>query len=87
MSTSGRHEQKRQVKVLEFVPREELNRAEQRLEKQRREIERLQQEVERLRKELEAALRASKRQAAPHSRGSPQSHPKRPGRKPGRRYG
>jgi transposase len=87
MSASGRREQRRQAKVVEFVPRNELNRAEQRIEKQRREIERLQQEVERLRKELEAALRASKRQAAPHSRGAPKRHPKRPGRKPGRRYG
>ena len=87
MSASGRREQKRQPQVLEFVPREELNRAEQRLEQQRREIERLQQEVERLRKELEAALRANKRQAAPHSRGAPKRHPKRPGRKPGRGYG
>jgi transposase len=87
MSASGRREQKRQPQVLEFVPREELSRAEQRIEQQRREIERLQQEVERLRKELEAALRASKRQAAPHSRGAPKRHPKRPGRKPGRGYG
>src|SRR3984893_8923002 len=87
MSASGRREQKRQPQVLEFAPREELNRAEQRIEQQRREIERLQQEVERLRKELEAALRASKRQAAPHSRGAPKRHPKRPGRKPGRGYG
>src|ERR1700680_4387172 len=87
MSASGRREQKQQPQVLEFVPRDELNRAEQRIEQQRREIERLQQEVERLRKELEAALRASKRQAAPHSRGAPKRHPKRPGRKPGRGYG
>jgi transposase len=36
---------------------------------------------------LEAALRASKRQAAPHSRGNPKANPKRPGRKPGRGYG
>ena len=59
----------------------------QQIHRQQREIERLKQEVERLRKELEAALRASKRQAAPHSRGEPKSNPRRPGRKPGRRYG
>jgi transposase len=53
----------------------------------RRETERLKQETERLRQELEAALRASKRQAAPHSRGNPKANPKRPGRKPGRHYG
>ena len=52
-----------------------------------RDKECLRQEIERLRKELEAALRASKRQAAPHSRGEPKSNPKRPGRKPGRDYG
>jgi len=40
-----------------------------------------------LRQELEAALRASKRQAAPHSRGRLKGCPKRPGRKPGRKYG
>src|SRR5262249_9682745 len=53
----------------------------------RHEAERLKQETERLRRELEAALRASKRQAAPHSRGTPKANPQRPGRKPGRRYG
>jgi transposase len=87
MSSSGRREQKRQPKVLEFVRRQELNRAERRIDQQQREIERLRQEVERLRKELEVALRAGKRQAAPHSRGAPKRHPSRPGRKPGRAYG
>jgi transposase len=76
-----------QSESIDFVPKRELDRAEQRIEEQRREIERLQQEVERLRKELEAALRASKRQAAPHSRGTPKANPRRPGRKPGRHYG
>ena len=64
-----------------------MERAQQQIEKQLREIERLQQENDRLRKELEAALRAGKRQAAPHSRGRLKAHPKRPGRKPGRDYG
>src|SRR5439155_26793492 len=36
---------------------------------------------------LEAALRANKRQAAPHSRGETKADPQRPGRKPGREYG
>ena len=72
---------------MEFVPKPELERAQQQIEKQKLEIERLQQENDRLRKELEAALRAGKRQAAPHSRGRPKAHPKRPGRKPGRDYG
>lgn len=57
---------------IEFVPKRELDRAQQeneRLRKQsewlQKENERLKQETERLRHELEAALRASKRQAAP----------------------
>ena len=65
---------------LEFVPKQDLHRAQ-------RENDQLRKQIERLRKELEAALRASKRQAAPHSRGKPKCHPKRPGRKPGRDYG
>jgi transposase len=72
---------------IEFVPKQELDRAQQENERLRKEIERLKQETERLRRELEAALRASKRQAAPHSRGTPKATPQRPGRKPGRRYG
>ncbi len=72
---------------IEFVPKHELDRAQQEIDRLRKENDRLQQETERLRRELEAALRASKRQAAPHSRGTPKANPQRPGRKPGRRYG
>jgi transposase len=79
---------------IEFVPKRELDRAQQELERLRRqreqlekENERLKRETERLRRDLEAALRATKRQAAPHSRGTPKANPKRPGRKPGRSYG
>src|SRR5215472_12426321 len=79
---------------IEFVPKRDLDHAQQENEhlrqennRLRRETERLKQETERLRRELEAALRASKRQAAPHSRGTPKANPQRPGRKPGRRYG
>jgi transposase len=75
------------AKDREFVPKQDLHRAQRENDQLRKQIERLKQENERLRKELEAALRASKRQAAPHSRGKPQCHPKRPGRKPGRDYG
>ncbi len=56
----------------------------QRLEKER---ERLEEEIKRLRKELETAQRATRRQAAPFSRGLPQSHPKTPGRKSGAAHG
>lgn len=83
----GQQKQRAQSDPIEFVPKQELEQAERRIERQQREIERLQQEIERLRQELEAALRAGKRQAAPHSRGKTKEHPKRPGRKPGRAYG
>jgi transposase len=79
---------------VEFVPKRELDRVQHENDRLRKENERLKQETEhlkqeteRLRRELEAALRASKRQAAPHSRGTPKANPQRPGRKPGRRYG
>jgi transposase len=77
----------RQLASIEFVPRHELDRAQQEIDRLQKENDQLQQETERLRRELEAALRASKRQAAPHSRGTPKANPQRPGRKPGRRYG
>ncbi|MBZ5727979.1 MAG: IS66 family transposase zinc-finger binding domain-containing protein [Acidobacteriia bacterium] len=51
-----------------------------------REIKRLQAENESLKKKiegLEEELRASKRQAAPFSKGQRKAHPKRPGRKAG----
>jgi transposase len=87
MKPTGRPARNKQTDTVEFVPKRELDQAERQIHRQQREIERLKQEVERLRKELEAALRASKRQAAPHSRGAPKHNPKRPGRKAGRRYG
>lgn len=84
----------RQPETVEFVPKRELDGVQQengRLRKEnehlKRQAERLQHEIERLRRELEAALRANKRQAAPHSRGNLKADPKRPGRKPGRDYG
>jgi transposase len=94
MKLSGRAEHGDESESIEFVPKRELDRAQQEVERLRKQSERLQkenerlkEEAERLRRELEAALRASKRQAAPHSRGEPQANPKRPGRKPGRGYG
>src|SRR5215831_4081815 len=94
MKPSGRHDHSEEPESIEFVPKRELDRAQQEIERLRKQSERLrkendrlQQETERLRRELEAALRASKRQAAPHSRGEPRRNPKRPGRKPGKGYG
>jgi transposase len=94
MRPVGRAAADKQPESIEFVPKRELDRAQQELERLReesqrlrKENERLKREAERLRRELEVALRASKRQAAPHSRGVPKRNPKRPGRKPGKRYG
>ena len=94
MKPSGRAEHGGESESIEFVPKRELDRAQQEVERLRKQSERLQkenerlkEEAERLRRELEAALRATKRQAAPHSRGEPQASPKRPGRKSGRDYG
>jgi transposase len=87
MKPVGRPAADKPPENIEFVPKRELDRAQQENEKLRKEIERLKQETERLRRELETALRASKRQAAPHSRGTPKANPQRPGRKPGRHYG
>src|SRR3954452_8333981 len=51
--------------------------------RQSRQIDELRAEVERLKAELEQSRRAGKRQAAPCSKGEPQAHPRRPGRKAG----
>src|SRR6266581_4974232 len=98
---SGPADDREQREVVELVPKQELDRAQRQIERLQKEneqrkqeserlkqeSERLKEEIERLRKELEAALRASKRQAAPHSRGELNPSPKPPGRKPGRAYG
>jgi len=47
----------------------------------------LRQERDRLKYQLDLARRAAKRQAAPFSKGEPNVNPKRPGRKPGVKYG
>ena len=87
MKPAGRPARNPHPEGIEFVPKRELDRAQQENDRLRKEIEHLKQETERLRRELEAALRATKRQAAPHSRGRPKANPKRPGRKSGGRYG
>src|SRR6266851_4742489 len=87
MKPTGRPARNPHPESIEFVPKRELDRAQQENDRLRKEVERLKQETERLRRELEAALRATKRQAAPHSRGRPKANPKRPGRKSGGRYG
>lgn len=52
-----------------------------------REIDELKKRVADLEKRLDEKERASKRQAAPFSKGEPQDRPKKPGRKRGKRYG
>ena len=80
-------------KEIEKLQREneELRRDRERLEKEserlEKEKERLRQERDHLKEELELARRASKRQAAPFSKGEPKVDPKRPGRKGGANYG
>src|SRR3954451_16363986 len=71
MKPTGRPARNPHPESIEFVPKRELDRVQQENGRLRKEVERLKQETERLRRELEAALRASKRQAAPHSRGTP----------------
>jgi transposase len=70
---------------------ERLRRENERLQQERdrveRERDRLRQENEKLKKQLEEAQRAAKRQAAPFSRGTRNTDPKPPGRKPGSAYG
>jgi len=51
------------------------------------EVEQLTAQVRQLTAQLQEALRASKRQAAPFSKGPPKDHPKPPGRKAGEDYG
>src|SRR2546425_11917772 len=87
MKASDRPARSDRSETVEFVPKRELDRVQKENDRLRKENEHLKQETERLRRELEAALRASKRQAAPHSRGNPTANPQQPGRKPGRRYG
>ena len=74
--------------------RKETDRLQRETERLQRETERLQRELERAKKEneqlhkdLELAQRATRRQAAPFSRGQLKSHPQSPGRKPGTAYG
>jgi transposase len=70
---------------------EKLRQENERLERDKRRLEeekdRLRKERDQLKQELELARRASKRQAAPFSKGEPKANPKPPGRKKGKAYG
>ena len=50
-------------------------------------VDHLTDRVDRLRRALEAALRSSRRQAGPFSKGNPKKDPKKPGRKSGAAHG
>src|SRR6266478_1712813 len=69
----------------------QLEQREKQLEHEREQLEheweQLRQENEKLKRQLEEAQRASKRQAAPFSRGTRKQNPKTPGRKSGSAYG
>ena len=70
---------------------EQLEKENERLEKESQRLERahqrLEEEIKRLREDPETAQRATRRQAAPFSRGLPQSQPKTPGLKSGAAHG
>jgi transposase len=74
-------------KTLEFVPKEELDRALEEVERLRKKNQRLQREVEELQKKLEAARRGLKRQTAPFSRRKRKARPQPNGRKSGAAHG
>jgi transposase len=67
--------------------RKEVERLRQREKQWEQEREQLREENEKLKRQLEEAQRASKRQAAPFSRGTRKQNPQTPGRKPGAAYG
>jgi len=81
-----REEREQARRRIEQLEREKAGLAQdnERLEKER---QRLEEEIKRLRKDLDTAQRATRRQAAPFSRGLPKSCPKTPGRKSGAAHG
>lgn len=81
-----REEREQARRRIEQLEREKAGLAQdnERLENER---QRLEVEIKRLRKDLDAAQRATRRQAAPFSRGLPKSGPKTPGRKSGAAHG
>jgi chromosome segregation ATPase len=74
-------------KTLEFVPKGELDRALEEVQRLRENHERLQREIERLQKEWEEARRGLKRQTAPFSRRKRKADPRSNGRKSGAAHG
>ncbi len=89
----ARRENERLRKEVEQWRRREKQweQREKQLEQERKRLEQerehLREENEKLKRQLEEAQRASKRQAAPFSRGTRKQNPKTPGRKSGSAYG
>jgi transposase len=81
-----RHENERLRQEIEQL-RQREKQLEQEQERLQQERERLRQENEKLKRQLDEAQRASKRQAAPFSRGRREPKPQPPGRKSGTAYG
>ena len=81
------HSSESKTETLEFVPKFDLDRALEEVERLREKNERLQGENERLQKELEEARRALKRQTAPFSRRKRKPQARRKGRKSGSEHG
>jgi transposase len=77
------------LSVLEELQelRDQVGRLRQENERLRQENERLRRDLDEARARLDQAQRQSRRQAAPFSKGPPQSRPKRPGRKSGPAHG
>jgi transposase len=84
---TSRHEQWRSTRRENERLRRENEQLRQQREQLEQERERLREENDQLKRQLAEAQRASKRQAAPFSRGTRVPHPRRPGRKPGAAYG
>lgn len=74
-------------KILEYVPKADLDRALEEVQRLREKNQQLQSEIDRLQKELEEARRGLKRQTAPFSRRKKKPNPKPNGRKPGAAHG
>jgi len=86
-SEHPRPEPKDSDQTIDFVRKQELDRALERLKRLQNENERLRQRIRKLEQELEAARRREHRSTAPFSRGRRKQKPQRNGRKPGKQYG
>jgi transposase len=80
-------DENRQLRAENAQLKNRIAQLESQVEQLQSQVVALQQQVRQLTAQLQDALRASKRQAAPFSKGPPKDHPKPPGRKAGPDYG